>query len=238
MNDVVVMAPAKCCRMGRWTILGLSLVAGAVFYGIDQVWKGSPMTPLLAVCWLMAASMRNSPRRVAAALVVLFGFVALSLSGAGWDRLLIRGLSFLVGGSLAVMYARSRERADRVVQQLLTIAGKVPAAIATADAMGCILSASDELRELAGPEFHPLEGHSLSDVLLGQIPPGEAMHRYITWFYEDGLRSEKFSLRGSHEGEINGRVICSGRGEDRVLIVVLAADEVRNRLEERKGRSA
>ncbi|HEY8962051.1 MAG TPA: hypothetical protein VIM57_07565 [Luteolibacter sp.] len=230
------MAPPKRHRTGGWKMLGLSLLAGFVFYGIDLAWKGSPMTPLLAVCWLMAASLRNGPRRVTAALVILFGFVVVTLSGQGWDRLVIRGLSFLAGGSLAVMYAHSRERAERVVQQLLTIAGKVPAAIATADAMGCILSASDELRELVGPDFHPLEGHSLSDVLLGQIPPGEAMHRYITWFYEDDARSEKFSLRGSHEGEINGRVICSGRGEDRVLIVVLAVDEVRSRLEERKGR--
>jgi hypothetical protein len=238
MNDAIFMAPRTGRRTSGWAMLGWSLLAGVGFYGIDRIWKGSPVTPLLAVCWLMAASLRSSPRRVAAALVILFVFVLASLAGQGWDRLVIRGLSFLAGGCLAVMYARSRERAERVVTHLKTIAGKVPAAIVTADAMGCILSASDELRELAGSDFQPLEGHSFPDVLLGQIPPGEAMRRYIAWFYEDGVRDEKFSLRGSHEGEIGGRVICSGHGEDRVLIAVLGVDEVRERLEERKGRCA
>jgi PAS domain-containing protein len=153
---------------------------------------------------------------------VLLPFVLASLWQHGWDRLVVRGLSFGVGGMIALLHARSRERAERLIGQLRQIVERAPAVLVTADGMGCILSASEELRELVGPEFAPLEGHSFSDVLMGQLPPGEAMRRYIEWFRREGTHPQEFSLRGHAETRFRGRVVCTGEGRDRLLIATLA----------------
>jgi len=199
----------------------LTVVAGTVFVLIDKAWSGSPMTPLLALCWVMGVGIRHRASVVLQIMAILFFFVAASLWGQGWDRIIIRTSSFLVGGVIAALYAHSRERATRLVTQFRSIVSYVPTPIATVDGLGCILSASQELKDLAGPEFEPLEGHSFSDVLMGQDPPGEAMRRYILWFQRDGVHEETFSLRGHAQTALRGRVICTGEGEDRVLIAVL-----------------
>lgn len=202
-------------------VVCLTVAAGAVFILIDRAWGGSPMTPLLALCWVMGVGLRHRASVVMRVMAVLLFFVAMSLWGSGWDRVIIRTTSFLVGGMIAGLYAHSRERASRLVSQLRSVVSYVPAPIATVDGLGCILSASQELKDLAGAEFEPLEGHSFSDVLMGQDPPGEAMRRFITWFQRDGVHEETFSLRGHTQATLRGRVICTGKGEDRVLIAVL-----------------
>ena len=199
----------------------LTVVAGAAFVLIDKAWGGSPMTPLLALCWVMGVGIRHRASVVLQVMAILFFSVAVSLWGQGWDRIIIRTLSFLMGGTIAALYAHSRERATRLVTQFRSIVSYVPSPIATVDGLGCILSASQELKDLAGPEFDPLEGHSFSDVLMGQDPPGEAMRRYITWFQREGVHEETLSLRGHSQTALRGRVMCTGQGEDRVLIAVL-----------------
>ncbi len=202
-------------------MLALSVLAGCIFLLIDLVWRGVAVTPLLALCWLLGISMRRPPETVLRLMGLLLVFVIASLWQHGWDRLVVRGLSFLVGGSIAMLHARSRERAERLIGQLNLIVQRAPAALITADGMGCILSASEEIEELVGPEFRPLAGHSFSDVLMGQVPPGEAMRQYIEWFRRDGIHPQQFSLRGHVETRFRGRVVCTGEGRDRLLIATL-----------------
>src|SRR5690606_26262324 len=141
-----------------------------------------------------------------------------SLWRQGWDRVLVRSTSFLVGSSIAVLYASSRRRGERLIEQLKVVVERAPAAILTSDGMGCILSASDEVQELVGGDFRPLAGHSFSDVLMGGLPPGEAMHRYIEWFGRSGVHEQELTLRDHPEVKFKGKIVCNGEGRDRIMI--------------------
>ena len=205
---------------GQW-LYWATLTVGLGLWLVDELWTGSPVTPLFALCWLMAVGIRYRTSAVRRMALILCVFVVASLWEQDWDRLIVRAVTFCAGSMLAVMYANSRERSSRLLAQLRQMVEQVPAAIITADAMGCVLSARDEMKKLAGSHFSPLEGHSLPDVLMGQLPPGEAMRRYLEWFQRDGVYTESFTLR-EHDGlQLEGRVICSGKGDDRILIAVL-----------------
>jgi len=210
-------------HFGWKEIFLLTLLLGGVFLTIDQFWQGSPVTPLLSLCWLIGIAVRRGPGLVVVAGILLLLFVLASLRAQSIDRVIIRTLSFIVGGGMTALYAASRERTLRLIEHFQLVINRIPAAVATVDALGCITSASAELKELVGPDYTPLEGHSFSDVLLGQYPPGEAMRYYINSFQQSGVREETFCLRGKGQLPIPGRVICSGEGQDRVLIAVIYA---------------
>jgi len=201
--------------------LMLTFLAGIFFLTIDQFWQGPPVTPLLSLCWLIRIAVKRGPGLVALAGILLLIFVLASLRAQSVDRVIIRTLSFIAGAGMTALYARSRERTLRLIEHFQLVINRIPAAVATVDALGCITSASEELKELVGPDYNPLEGHSFSDVLLGQYPPGEAMRHYINWFQQSGVREETFCLRGKGQIPLQGRVICSGEGQDRVLIAVI-----------------
>lgn len=201
--------------------LALTALAGLAFLLIDLAWQGSAVTPLLALCWLMAIPMVRGPGGMRRMALILFAFVVASLWRHGWDRVMVRGTGFLLGSWIAWRHALSRERANRLVDQLNLIVKRAPAALVTADGMGCILSASEEIEALAGDEFRPLEGHSFSDVLMGDEPPGEAMRKYLEWFRADGTHEQEFRLRGDRNLRFHGRVVCTGEGRDRLLIASL-----------------
>jgi PAS domain S-box-containing protein len=205
----------------RWIYLASTLVAGGVFLALDLPREGAAITPLLALCWLLGVSTRVSVAELRKVVAVLLVFVIASLWGQDWDRLVIRALSFTVGGTIALMHVRARERARRLTDQLRQIVEQAPAGLITADQMGCILSASKDIKDLLGSEFAPLNGHSFSDVMMGQIPPGQAMRRYMEWFQREGLHQETFSLRKHPETLFHGWVICTGKGSERLLIASL-----------------
>jgi len=201
----------------------LTLLLGGVFLTIDQFWQGPPVTPLLSFCLLIGIAVRRGPGFVVLAGILLLLFVLASLRTQSVDRITIRTLSFIAGGGITALYAGTRERTLRLIKHFQLFINRIPVAVATVDALGCITSASAELKELVGPDYTPLEGHSFSDVLLGQYPPGEAMRHYINSFQQNGVREETFCLRGKGQIPIPGRIICSGEGQDRVLIAVIYA---------------
>jgi hypothetical protein len=209
-------------QTGGGGLLALTVLAGACFLSIDLAWRGSAVTPVLALCWMMAVSIRRRrPTYMKPMVAILLVFVVASLWPHGWDRVAVRSISFLVGSSLALLHAGSLERADRLIELLKQVVKRAPTALMTADSMGYILSASREFEELVGEEYRPLEGQCLSDVLMGQTLPGEAMRQYIEWFRRDGMHEQEFMLRGHPDMRFQGKVACSGEGRDRLLIVSL-----------------
>lgn len=202
----------------HWVIVMLSALAGAVFLTIDLLWDGAPVAPLLGICWLLIISMRVPPPVMARVIAVLVPFVVLSMIGKGWAYGLIQVLVFMCAGGLALLNSASRVRAQRLAAQLRLIVELAPAGLIIADRMGCIVSASKDIKRLLGEQLGPLEGHSFPDVLMSQVPPGEAMRRFNEWFRRDGEHDEQFSLRSCSKVIFGGSVICSGSGADRIII--------------------
>lgn len=203
-------------KASKWYAATLAIATAS--FAVDQAWQKAAITPLIGICWIMAVSSACDRRVLVRTALIFFFFVVASLTSQDTGRLVVRSMSYTAGCIIAYLYAGARINTLRLLGQMKEIISKAPVALVAADHMGCIISASEELRTLMGEDYRNLEGQSFPDMVMCGIPPGEAMRQYIELFSRSGERDFRFSLRGRLGTSFEGRVNCCGEGKHRMLI--------------------
>ena len=199
-----------------------AVVFGFLCLAADTYFPDIIITPLLGLCWLMLIARNVSWKTVAAVSLVLIFFVVVSLVGLSVGRILVRSGSFVLAAGMVVAFSKLRETSLDALSTAHAIIRATPNAMIAADMTGSIVAASDAAMSFMPDDFTPLIGHSFADVLLGHLPPGRAMKRYLDWFQAEGVRHEELHVRGGIiVASVRARILATGEGRNRLLVALL-----------------
>lgn len=200
----------------------LAVLFGFFCLAADTYFSDIIITPLLGLCWLMLIARNVGWKTVATVFLILIVFVVASLAGLSAGRILVRTGSFVLAGAMVVAFSKTRQTSLDALSTAHAIIRATPNAMIAADMTGSIVAASDAALTLMPDDFIPLIGHSFADVLLGHLPPGRAMKRYLDWFQAEGARYEELHVRGEIAvASVRARILTTGEGRNRLLVAVL-----------------
>ena len=205
----------------KYFVIILTVIVGGGVLWLDRSYDTISITPLFSLSWLMLMAFFHPGRVLLGLMLILFFYVVASLQDYPTPLIYIRTLSFCVGGTLAMLFAGSRERSHELLASTIRIIEGLPAMVVAADANGSIIAASKEASKLVEEHYNPLIGHHFSDVFLGHYSPGDAVRIYFEWLQGTRVCDEEFQVRRSKTLKFTGRLMISGNGKDRILTAVL-----------------
>ncbi len=208
-------------------VIIVTVLFGFMILWIDSLFDSLSVTPMLSISWLMLQSFFQRRKIIFILMMILFCFVIVSLQNHVLPFIVIRCLSFSVGGTLAILFAGSRERSDELLKTTLRIVEKLPALVVASDFNGTIISASEEICDLVKNDYSPLIGHNFSDVFMGQYSPGDAVRIYFEWLQGTRSCDGEFVIRRMKGLHIQGRLLISGHGSDLMLTAVFTPPPVK-----------
>ena len=193
------------------------------------------ITLLFSLSWLVLMSFYQPRWIILGSMLILVCFVIVSLQIYTRPFIYIRTTSFCLGGTLASLFADSRERSVRLLTTTVRIVETLPAFVIAADSNGTIIAASDEAAKTIKDHYNPLTGHHFSDVFMGMYSPGEAVRIYYEWFQGRRSLDEFFIIRRQKHLKFRGRLIINGYGADRILTAIFTLQSVINSDEKNAG---
>jgi PAS domain-containing protein len=207
-----------------WHVYVGTLLFGALVLVADLNVKDVVFTPMLGFWWLMLIAFFRRSSEVAIVGAILLSFVVCSLFGEGVSVILLRSVSFMIGSTLAAMFALQKSRTNERFDQMKKIIQSVPAIVVASDEHGTIIAASDMALELVEEDYKPLLGHVFTDVFMKDLHPTTANKSYRKWFRHEGVFDCGICLPRLRVGSVPATAECSGAGQARILVVIVKND--------------
>jgi len=131
------------------------------------------------------------------------------------------GLFFVVC-VMAVYLSYHREQANKNLDHIQTVLGKLPAPVVISDATGYITYVNEALCTYFGQPNASLVGKRYLDLFMTNIEEGKAMRYYIELFGEQSPNAPEVDLVTSvSPGSVKAGLTCMGTGSHRSMITVL-----------------
>jgi len=129
---------------------------------------------------------------------------------------------FLVVSIMAVYLSYHREQADKNLDHIQTVLGKLPAPVVISDAAGYITYVNEALCNFFGQSSASLVGKRYLDLFMTNIEEGKAMRYYIELFGEVNPNAPEVELVTSvGPASVKAALTCLGAGSHRNMITVL-----------------
>jgi PAS domain-containing protein len=208
-------------RIKTWHVYVGTLLFGALVLVADMNDHVMVFTPMVGFWWLMLIAFFRRSSEVAIVGAILLFFVVCSLLEEGMPTILLRSVSFMIGSTLATLFALQKKRAEERFNQMKKIIQSVPAIVVASDEHGTIIAASDMAMELIEEDYKPLLGHVFTDVFMRNFHPTIANQTYRKWFRNEGVFDCDVSMPRFHVGSVPATAECSGAGQARILVVIV-----------------
>lgn len=211
--------------------VALPTLASLLFQAIDQRVSEVAITPFLSLAFLFALALFFRPVVVAlAALVLAVGalnsFLAfrniLPHETAALIYVAVRFSSFATASTIAVLLSYSKYRTTEALNATETLLSEIPAPVIVSDSSGTVIRVNREARSALRSGDTPM-GKKWPLLMLANQDEGSATRAYIDFFAGEDTRAKDITLhlRHSPDAPTRARIICLGRGSDRVMITVI-----------------
>jgi len=220
LNSQAKPAKQAPTRHGSCVIYVASLFYGILILVIDEEFRSVVLTPILGLWWLMGVAFFRRPREVAIIGAILTCCVLGSLMDESIATFAVRGASFVISSTLAVLFATQKSRAAERFDQISKIIQSVPANVVAMNEQGTIIAASDMAVNVVGDTYRPLIGHVYMDVFLHDSPPATALRHYRELFSCEGRFVCDIQLLYRDSKICKASAECSGTGRSRILVII------------------
>ncbi|MDH4445877.1 MAG: PAS domain-containing protein [Akkermansiaceae bacterium] len=212
-------------KKSHYLISILTLIFGFASLSFDSLVNNLSVTPLFSLSWLMIHAFYQPKRIIFVLHMILLVCVVVSLRDQSTSMFYLRTMSFILGGSLAALFAGSREKSRELLDTTVRIIERLPALVVATDANGTIIAASEKLLDLVKDSYQPLIGHHFSDVFMGQYSPGNAIRICHDWMQQSVASDNEFILRHEKEIRLYGKPVISGAGNNKLLTAVFTLEQ-------------